>query len=113
MATPRTDYLITYFNEVKFGLMNGEGPALREAREALSSLALSDVETAMLLDLDADVVDSLVQFDEIADYLLEDHSEQGLEKWWWHLGGIHRGEYPAELLPEALRRLYRPHSRAA
>jgi hypothetical protein len=113
METPRTDYLSTYFNEVKFALANGEGPILREAREALENLALSDAEKAVLADLDADVVDSVVQFDEIASYLLQDRADQGMQKWWWHLGDIHKGEYPAEFLPESLRGFYQSHSRAA
>ena len=113
METLRTHYLSAYFNEVKFALANGEGPILREAREALSELALSDAEMIMLSDLDADVVDSMVQFDEIADYLLDDDFTQELRKWWWHLGAIREGEYPAILLPEELRRLYRVHSKAA
>ncbi len=113
MATPRTDALTSYSNEVKFALANGEGPILREAREALSKLAFPEAEATLLADLDADVVDSMVQFDEIADYLLEDDPTQELRKWWWHLGSIHRGDYPAELLPESLRDFYRPHSRAA
>ena len=37
---------------------------------------------------------------------IEDDETQPLEKWWWHLNKIVRGEYPLELLPEHLREIY-------
>lgn len=113
MDTLRSDQLKVYFHEVKFALAEGEGPILREARDALANLALTQTETHDLASLDADVVDSIVQLDHIADYLLEDNQTQPLEKWWWHLNRIRRGDYPAELLPESLRGYYHPRSRAA
>ncbi len=38
---------------------------------------------------------------------IEDDPTQPLEKWWWHLNKIVKGEYPIEKLPEHLREIYR------
>jgi len=40
-------------------------------------------------------------------FKIEDDPTQPLEKWWWHLNKVAKGEYPAELLPEHLRELYK------
>jgi len=39
-------------------------------------------------------------------FKIEDDPTQPLKKWWWHLNKIAKGKYPAELLPEHLRKLY-------
>lgn len=96
-----------YHQEVYFALDAGEGPVLRETRERLVSDDLLPEETSELQVLDAVVVDSVIQFDAIADYLLADNPTQPLSKWWWHLGKLRAGLYPAELLPEHLRAVYR------
>jgi len=38
---------------------------------------------------------------------IEDDPSQPLEKWWWHLNKIVRGEFPEDKLPEHLREIYR------
>ncbi len=38
---------------------------------------------------------------------IQDDPTQPLEKWWWHLNKIVKGEYPIERLPEHLREIYR------
>ncbi len=38
---------------------------------------------------------------------LQDDPAQPLEKWWWHLNKIAKGEYPIDKLPEHLREIYR------
>ncbi len=40
-------------------------------------------------------------------FKIEDDPDQPLEKWWWHLNKIVKGEYPVDKLPEHLREIYR------
>ncbi len=40
-------------------------------------------------------------------FKIEDDPTQPLEKWWWHLNKIAKGEYPIEKLPEHLREIYK------
>ncbi|MGZ8219506.1 hypothetical protein [Methylomagnum sp.] len=101
------DPLASYRREARFALDDGEGPILREARENLSSVDLSPEITHELHELDTDAVDSIVQFEAIANYLITDNPAQPITKWWWHLGKLRSGSYPAELLPEHLRAVYR------
>ncbi len=39
-------------------------------------------------------------------FKIEDDPNQPLEKWWWHLNKIVKGEYPIEKLPEHLKDIY-------
>ena len=45
--------------------------------------------------------------------LLRDDPTRPLAQWWWHLGKLRAGTYPAELLPPHLRAIHRPGQRAA
>ncbi len=92
-----------YRHAVDFDLELGEGPTLRAAREQVSTLDLSPVEQDELADIDAAAIDFIRSRDELAPYLLQDDPSQPLEKWWWHLGRIRQGTYPADRLPESLR----------
>lgn len=103
---PYAERLRSYRQEVDFCLESGEGPALRGSREVLAALDLTAGELAELADIDAGALDFILELDEIAPNLLEDDPAQPLKKWWWHLGKIRRGEYPAELLPAAIRPFY-------
>ena len=38
--------------------------------------------------------------------LWKDNEDEPLSKWWWHLSKIKKGIYPAELLPEYLKKIY-------
>ncbi len=38
--------------------------------------------------------------------LIEDDTAQPRSDWWWHLGKLRAGTYPAELLPPHLRVVY-------
>ncbi len=40
-------------------------------------------------------------------FKIQDDPSQPLEKWWWHLNKIAKGEYPIDKLPEHLREIYR------
>ncbi|XSG84502.1 MAG: hypothetical protein ACPW60_12295 [Methylohalobius sp. ZOD2] len=43
----------------------------------------------------------------VTERLLEDHPDQPVERWWWHLGALRRGEYPIDRLPDHLMNIYR------
>lgn len=108
MDNQTVDRLAAYRNEVEFAMPDGEGPRLREYREAIDELRLTKSELHELQRLDASVVENAVFLDEIADYLIDDKPASPLSRWWWHLGKIRNHSYPAELLPEHLRAIYQP-----
>jgi hypothetical protein len=108
MANPRPDRLREYSEVVDFGLLVGEGLGLPEARETIAALQLTDEETEVLRILDEIVVEYFSDQDHwIDNYVLRDNPTQPLSHWWWHLGKLRAGTYPAELLLEHLREIYR------
>ncbi len=53
--------------------------------------------------------------EEIDDFIkinpaIEDEDRQPLEKWWWYLHKIASGNYPKELLPDYLQKVYKAKS---
>ena len=102
-AIPYAERLRGYREEVEFALDQGEGPALRPARERIAALRLSPDELAELETIDAGALELVTDLDYIAPYLLQDDPAQPPEKWWWHLGAIRRREFPPEKLPPFLR----------
>lgn len=108
MAYPGANRLRGYREEIDFSLECGEGLTLRQAREALAKLMLSDQEIRELAELDQMVLETLQIATEIGDYLLNDIQAQPLARWWWHLGKLRTGTYPAHLLPPHLQAIYQP-----
>jgi len=108
MAYPYAERLRGYREEVHFALDMGEGPSLRFARDRLAAMALTQAELEELSDLDETVIEEVIESDAMADYLLVDDPAQPPTRWWWHLGAIRAGTFPAEALPENLRVVYRP-----
>lgn len=106
MENDRLDYLAGYRNQINFQLDMGEGVVLRPIRQDISELSLSLEEMTQLKLCDQDVIISVMELDEIADYLIDDAKTQPLASWWWHLGKIRAGTYPADLLPPHLRAVY-------
>ena len=113
MAYPGTDRLRGYQEEIDFALECGDGPTLRESRTRISTLSLTASEQHDLWQLDEMVVETVMEHDDLQPYLLEDDPTRPLAQWWWHLGKLRAGTYPAELLPSHLRAIYRPAQRAA
>jgi hypothetical protein len=104
MADRRLDPLTRYreYAEFQFAL-DGEGVGLREAREDVAAAA---VDAGEVRELDALVIEAAGELEAINPLLLQDDDARPLSAWWWHLGKIRRGEYPAERLPEHLRSVY-------
>jgi hypothetical protein len=83
--------------------MDGEGAGLRQARDALGEDLAQSQEAGKL---DEIVIEATQVNEYINPTLLTDDPSQPLEHWWWHLGKLRARTYPAELLPERLRKVY-------
>ena len=107
---PVQDPLIWYREMVRYGLEEGVAPGLREKRGRLETATLSAHQNRQLADLDESVL--LIITDLESEYppldLLADSHDQPLTHWWWHLGKLRAGTYPAHLLPPHLREIYPP-----
>ena len=111
MANSRPDRLRAYSEVVDFGLIVGEGFGLPDAREEIATLSLTSEEAGVLQLLDEIVIEFLIDPTHwIDDYVLRDDPAQPLSRWWWHLGKLRAGVYPAELLPKHLQDIYRQNS---
>lgn len=113
----RSDRLNFYHQLVWYDLETGGGHPLPKVRERAAGLALTLEETAELANLDAIAIDYLMgsDDDQVWPALLEGDPTQPLQKWWWHLGKLRQGNYPADLLPPHLQAIYsgRPLTKAA
>ena len=109
MSDQRPDYLLSRYREyAEFQLAtDGEGLGLRVARQ---DLAVNNINSPEVFELDELVVESIQDADYINPLLLDDHPNRPLTEWWWHLGKLRAGTYPAHLLPEPLRAIYQPES---
>ena len=67
---------------------DGEGIGLREAREQLHLLKLDD--DVFVQEVDAVVMESLMELDYINPLLLMDDDTQPLNHWWWHFSKIRK-----------------------
>ncbi len=113
MAYQPDDRLNGYRVEIDFALSMGDGPLLRESRTRIAALALTPSEQRDLWELDEMVMEEIASRDDLQPYLLEDDPAHPLAQWWWHLGKLRAGAYPAELLPPHLRAIYQPAKRQA
>ncbi|NPA41172.1 MAG: hypothetical protein GXO18_02755 [Aquificae bacterium] len=83
--------------------------ALSRIRETIHELGLDSNEIVqradkfLLIDLDYYLKNS----PKWHGFKIEDDPNQPLEKWWWHLNKIAKGEFPIEKLPEHLKDIYK------
>lgn len=104
MDAKRSDPVARYREYAWFQFsMDGEGLGLRAARERVNELPALSQEVR---ELDEIVIEATQVNDYINPGLLEDDASQPLEHWWWHLGKLRVGSYPARLLPDHLREIY-------
>ena len=111
MENQSNDRLVTYRIEAECVLPSGEGVLLRENREWIATLALTYSEQHDLQELDEIVLETILDHENLQSYLLDDDSKTPLKNWWWHLGKLRAGTYPAHLLPPHLRAIYQPAAR--
>jgi hypothetical protein len=110
MESKKSDFVKRYREYAEFQFAtDGEGLGLRQARQALAP----DNEGPDVMALDALVIETLETADYVNPLLIEDRNDQPLIHWWWHLGKLRAGAYPAHLLPSHLRAIYQPNHRHA
>lgn len=109
------DPLIWYREMVRYGLEDGVAPGLREKRDDLATTQLSAPQSQQLAHLDESVLSIITDLE--SEYppfdLLADNPNYPLARWWWHLGKLRAGTYPAQLLPPHLQTIYQPAAKAA
>lgn len=111
MESKKSDPLMRYREYAEFQFAtDGEGLGLRQARQAL---AVTHSTLPDVMDLDLLVIETLAATDYINPLLLQDRNDQPLPYWWWHLGKLRAGTYPAHLLLPHLREIYQPERLAA
>lgn len=108
MANQANDRLRGYRVEIDFALPSGDGVLLRESRTRIATMALTASEQRDLQKLDEIVMETILDHDDLQPYLQEDNPDYPLTQWWWHLGKLRAGAYPAHLLPAHLRAIYQP-----
>ena len=115
MANPRSAALSDYHDVVWYELETGGGHALRVLRDQLNRLDMAPEQRSQLHELDQLAVEYIQQADDEALWpgLIEDDTAQPLSYWWWHLGKLRAGTYPAGLLPPHLRVVYMEQLREA
>ena len=110
MSTKKPSALTCYKASVIQGLPEGVVPGLREQRSRVAQQSWDEQQLAALRYADEFLLEMLTDDVETAcpDELLRDDSTYPLTHWWWHLGKLRAGTYPAHLLPEHLRTIYQP-----
>ncbi|GAB6043586.1 hypothetical protein [Endothiovibrio diazotrophicus] len=84
------------------------GAGVREERERLAGLDLTEAERARLAELDSALLEEVADREgEVDASVLADDVTRDLNRWWWHLGALRSGRYPVALLPPHLERAYR------
>ncbi|MDG4552456.1 MAG: hypothetical protein P9F19_04610 [Candidatus Contendobacter sp.] len=88
---------------------------MREQRQHVAQQPWNEQQLAALWYADEFLLELLTDEAESAlpAELLRDDPTRPLAQWWWHLGKLRAGTYPAELLPSHLRAIYRPAQRTA
>jgi len=110
VSTERPSALTCYKASVIHGLPEGIAPGLREQRQRVSQQSWDQQQQSALQYADEFLLE-VVTDDEVADLPIEifqDDKTQPLTYWWWHLGKLRDGTYPAQLLPDHLRVIYQP-----
>ena len=108
MARSRVAQLKDYRELVEYGLPAGEAPGFAEEREALVDALLDSDGRQELAFLDECAMDLLRTLEFIDGCWIKESQEHPLSHWWWHLGKLRAGTYPAHLLPDHLRVIYQP-----
>ena len=105
-----SDPLMWYREAVMYGMDFWTVPGIREQRDAIIRRDLERRQQTKLDRLDARLIDAVIDTDddEVPDDLLQDDPARPLDRWWWHLGKLRAGIYPAHLLPPHLREIYQP-----
>ena len=98
-----------------YGMDSWTVPGIREQRDEVMHRHFERSQQTKLDNLDARLIDAVIDPNdqEVPDDLLQDDPARPLSHWWWHLGKLRSGTYPAHLLPPHLRAIYQPAERKA
>lgn len=110
MSTQRPSALTCYKASVIQGLPIGVVPGLREQRSRATQQTWNEQQLSALWYADQFLLDAITDAEEtdLPTELLQDDSTRPLSDWWWHLGKLRAGTYPAHLLPPHLQEIYQP-----
>lgn len=89
------------FGKISLALDYHAGPPWLDVRDKIEKLGLGTHPDVIKHDIE--LIKTAITWKTGGTYESEDHP---LSYWWWHLDKIARKEYPAELLPEHLRKIY-------
>ncbi|MDQ5909791.1 MAG: hypothetical protein QG599_1886 [Pseudomonadota bacterium] len=115
MSTERPSALTCYKASVIQGLPEGVAPGLREQRQRVSQQLWNGQQQLALQYADEFLLEAVTDDETtgLPTELFQDNSTHPLIHWWWHLGKLRAGTYPAHLLPAHLRAIYQPEQRLA
>jgi hypothetical protein len=105
--------MTNYRELVRYAMDSGSAPGFAVVRERLADSALSDAQRQTLAALDEEALEYVLELPTLDSDLLADAPAQPLDHWWWHLGAIRQGRYPAARLPPSLRAIYQERPKAA
>lgn len=108
MSTERPSALTCYKASVLQGLPEGVAPSLRDQRQRVSQQSWNEQQLAALQYADEFLLEAVTD-DAAPDLPVElfvDDPASPLTHWWWHLGKLRAGTYPAHLLPPHLQTIY-------
>lgn len=115
MSTQQPSALTCYKASVIQGLPEGVAPGLREQRQRVADQSWDQQQRVALRYADELLLEALVDktVTHLPIELLRDDPTRPLAQWWWHLGKLRAGTYPAHGLPPYLRAIYQPAVKAA
>ncbi len=110
MSTERPSALTCYKASVIQGLPEGVTPGLREQRQRVARQSWNEQQRSALQYADEFLLEAITdqEASDLPDELFQDDQTHPLTHWWWHLGQLRAGTYPAHLLPPHLRAIYHP-----
>ena len=110
MSTERPSALTCYKASVLQGLPERVAPGLREQRQRVSQQSLNEQQLAALQYADEFLLEAVTDdaATDLPTELFKDDPTRPLTQWWWHLGKLRAGVYPAHLLPPHLQAIYQP-----
>ncbi len=112
VSTEKPSALTCYKASVIEGLPEGVAPGLREQRQRVAQQSWDKQQISTLQYADEFLLEAITDDAELnlpLELLRDDHAHP-LADWWWHLGKLRAGTYPAQWLPDHLRAIYQPES---
>ena len=115
MPDSTIDYLKAYAAMILHGLDDWAVPGLHQLRTQVAQIPMNPEQRQRVAQLDVYLIEAVTDQDDhqVPEDFLQDDPAHPLPQWWWHLGKLRAGTYPAELLPPHLQAMYRQGQRQA